>query len=84
LQLKIKCVSDGKIADMEEAVEQAAHSTVSPLPPAVQVLNDVVERTESAVEQAGKFVDTINDICGKLVFLQDLGDKLSEVGYDAV
>jgi hypothetical protein len=49
-----------------------------------QFRGDAFERTKSAVEHAGKFVDTINDICGKLEFLQDLGDKLTEVGYDAV
>jgi hypothetical protein len=69
---------------MKEAVAQASHSYVASPPPALQLLGNVVENAESIVELASKFSDAINDICGKLEFLQELGDKLSEVGYYAV
>jgi hypothetical protein len=69
---------------MKEAVAQASHSSVASPPPALQLLGDVVEHAESIVEQASKFSNAINDICGKLEFLQELGDKLSEVGYYAI
>ena len=66
---------------MEEAVTQVSHSSITAPPPAVQRLGDFVQPAESLVEQASKVSDTIKDICDKLKFLQDLGDKLSEVGY---
>jgi hypothetical protein len=80
----MKSVSDGKMTDMEEAVALPSHPLVASPPPIVQHLGDVVQHAQSVVDQVGKFSDTINDICGKLEFLQNLGDKLSEVGYSAV
>jgi hypothetical protein len=81
LYFKIQPVSDGKVADMAEAVAQASHLPLTSPPPAVQFFGEVAQRAESVVEQASKFSGTINDICGKLEFLQNLGDKLSEVRY---
>ena len=81
LQFRIQPVSDGKIADMKEAVAQVSRSSVAPPPAAAQLLGNLVEHAESVAEQASDFSDTINDICGKLEFLQGLGDKISEVGY---
>ena len=84
LHFKIQPISDGKVADMAEAVAQASSLSVASPHPASQLLSDAAERAESVVELARKFSDSINDICEKLKFLQDLGDKLSEVGYYAV
>ena len=84
LQFRIQPVSDGKVVDMKEAVTKASRSSVASPSPAVQFLGGVVEHAESIAEQASEFSDTINAICGKLEFIQELGDKLSEVGYYAV
>ena len=69
---------------MEEAIAQAPQPSVTSPPPIVQSLGNIVQHAKPVVEQASKFSDTINDICGKLEFLQNLGDKLSEVGYNTV
>ena len=79
LCLKIKAVSDGVKADLNEAIAQAAHQDIKALPSVVTDAAVAVQTTDAFVQGAISFAETWDPILKKLEAFQSIGNYLSEV-----
>src|SRR5271155_5935482 len=79
LCLKMKAVSDGVKADLNEAIAQAARQDIKPLPSLVTDAAVALQTTDAFVQGAISFAETWDPILKKLKALQIIGNYLSEV-----
>src|SRR5271155_6047012 len=79
LCLKIKAVSDGVKADLNEAIAQAAQQDIKALPSLVTDAAVAVQTTDAFVQGTISFAETWDPILKKLEALQSIGNYLSEV-----
>lgn len=81
LCFKFGTVSDGKRADLTEAIAQAQSGPqqITTPHPVIDSASKFVQSVDPAVQKAISFSDSLGAVMKKLEFIQSVGDHLSEV-----
>src|SRR5271155_699611 len=79
LCLKIKAISDGVKADLNEAIAQAAQQDIKALPSLVTDAAVAVQTTDAFVQGAISFAETWDPILKKLEALQSICKALETI-----
>ena len=75
----MKAVSDGRKADLNEAIAQAGQQDITALPSIVTDAAEAVQTTDTFVQGAISFAETWDPILKKLEAFQSIGNYLNEV-----